>query len=367
MERVNVVIVGGGVVGCAVAAEVAQLTEDVFLLEQMPRIGMMTSSRNSGVIHSGIYYQPGSLKARHCVAGNRLTYEFCAAHDVSHRRSGKFVVATVPEDEPELQRLLERGRENGVPGLELVSAAKLRAHEPNIQGCCALWAPSTGLVSSEELVKAYARVATNNGVNIITHATLEAAEPSNSGFRLRSSLGEIETRVVVNCAGLYADEVASKFGDDSYRIYPVRGEYFETRKSKAGLVNGLVYPAPDRDGLSLGVHFTRTLWGTLLVGPNARHVESKEDYESGREPVESFCARAQRLLPQLQPEDLVPSYSGLRPKLIAPGKEGHGDFVVTRGWQHANVVHLVGIDSPGLTAAGSLARQVAGMVADSLQ
>ena len=344
----------------------AGLGAPLFLLEQMPRVGMITSSRNSGVIHSGIYYMPGSLKAQHCVEGNRLSYEFCQAHDIPHKKTGKFVVATTSEEEIELRRLLERGCANGVEGLELVTATRLAAQEPNIAGRCALWVPSAGIVASEELVKAYARLAVERGANIVTHAKVEAVESGSSASRVRTTRGEIEARVVVNCAGLYADSVAALFGNDSYRIYPVRGEYWEARKARCGLVNGLVYPAPDRDGLSLGVHFTRTLWDTLLIGPNARHVQDKDDYESNREPVESFCARACRLLPQLTPEDLRPSFSGLRPKLVPPGQAGHGDFIVDADQRHPHVIHMVGMDSPGLTAAGSLARRVSAMVADIL-
>ncbi|MGH9863389.1 MAG: NAD(P)/FAD-dependent oxidoreductase, partial [Candidatus Acidiferrales bacterium] len=323
------------------------------------------SSRNSGVIHSGIYYPPGSLKARHGVEGNRLTYEFCAAHDVPHRPTGKFVVATAPEEEAQLGDLLARGRENGVPS-ELVTAAELQKHEPHVSGRAALRVPSAGLVDSEALTKAYARLATAQGAHIVTNAKLEAVEPAPAAVRIRSTAGELTTRVLVNCAGLFADEVAALVGNHRYRIYPVRGEYWEAVKAKAHLVHGLVYPAPDPSGLSLGVHFTKTLWGTLLIGPNARHIADKNDYERDREPLESFCARARRLVPELGPEDLRPSYSGIRAKLVPPDKTGHGDFIVTRDPTYSNVIHLIGIDSPGLTAAGSLARYVAKLVADVL-
>src|SRR2546422_7149791 len=159
MDRANIVIIGGGVVGCAIARAVSQGWDDVFLLDQMPKLGMVTSSRNSGVIHSGLYYTPESLKARHCLAGNRLTYEFCAAHNVPHRRTGKLVVTTTPEEEAELTHLAERGRANGLEGLRIVDRAAISAREPHIEGHAALEVPSTGIVASEELVKAYARVA----------------------------------------------------------------------------------------------------------------------------------------------------------------------------------------------------------------
>lgn len=366
MDEARVVIVGGGVVGCALAMEATRDTEDVFVIEQLPRVGMGASSRNSGVIHSGIYYPPGSLKARHCIEGNRLTYEFCAAHGVPHKRGGKFVVATTAEEEAQLEALRARGQANGVPGLECVTREELLRHEPHVQGRAALHVPTSGIVESEELVKAYARVATARGAHIVTGAKLETVEPDRRRIRIRTTAGELETRVLVNSAGLYADEVAALVGNRSYRIYPVRGEYWEVRKAKAHLVGGLVYPVPDKNELSLGVHFNKTLWGTLLIGPNARYVRDKNDYERDLEPVESFCAGAQRLVPELTPEDLTPAYSGLRAKLVPPGQSGMADFIITRDPNCANVIHLVGIESPGLTAAPSIARQVAGMIREAL-
>jgi len=367
MEKANVIIVGGGVVGCALAAELAPRVPDIFVLEAMPHVGMMTSSRNSGVIHSGLYYPPGSLKAHHCVEGNRLTYNFCAAHGVPHRRTGKVIVATTTREEVELAALLARGRENGVEGLEMIPAAALHKREPHVAGRAALLVASAGLVESEQMVKTFAAAAANHGAYIATGAALESAEPSPAGVRVKAGpAGELETRVLVNAAGLFADEVAALFGSRNYRIYPCRGEYWEVAAAKTHLINSLVYPAPDPSGLSLGVHLTRTLWGTLLVGPNARYVERKDDYESDLEPREAFCERARRLLPQLAPEDLKPAYTGIRAKLVPPGQRGMADFIVTRDLAWPHVIHLVGIESPGLTAAASLARHVAELVMETL-
>ncbi|MGH9805311.1 MAG: NAD(P)/FAD-dependent oxidoreductase [Candidatus Acidiferrales bacterium] len=366
MDEAQIVIVGGGVVGCAIAAELAKNYEDVFLLEQMPHLGMGASSRNSGVIHSGIYYPPGSLKARHCVEGNRLTCEFCAAHNIPHRNTGKLVVAADAEEESVLEELLARGRANGTPGLELLTAAGVKKLEPHITARSALRAPSTGIVDSDALVKAFARLGVERGASVLTEARLEAAEPGPASIHIRSTVGEIETRVLVNSAGLFADEVAALFGYHEHRIYPVRGEYWEVVKPKAQLINGLVYPVPDPTGLSLGLHFTKTLWGTLLAGPNARRVTDKNDYERDREPLDSFLPRARKLLPQLTPDDLRPAHSGIRAKLTPPGEHGHGDFIITRDPAHPRVIHLIGIDSPGLTAAASLARHVAALVAETV-
>ena len=176
MEQANAVIIGGGVVGCAIARALSARWDDVFVLEAMPRIGMGASSRNSGVIHAGLYYPPGSLKAKHCVRGNRLTYEFCAAHGVAHRNTGKLIVAATPAEAPKLSALMENARKNGVEGLHIVDRAGIREREPHLEGDHAMVVPSTGIVSSEELVKAYARVATEQGAHIVTHAKVERIE-----------------------------------------------------------------------------------------------------------------------------------------------------------------------------------------------
>jgi L-2-hydroxyglutarate oxidase LhgO len=368
MDAADVVIIGGGVVGCAVAMALAREWANVFLLEAMPRVGMAASSRNSGVIHSGIYYPSGSLKARHCVRGNRLAYEFCAAHRVSHRRVGKIVVATESSQENRLEELFQRGRANGVEGLRLLDQAGLRVREPHVAGCAALEVPSTGIVSGEELVKTCARMATEQGANLVTRARVERLLPTAVGIRVISTAGEIEARCVVNSAGLFADDVAAMLGSllAVYRIYPVRGEYCELVRSKSHLVRGLAYPLPASDGLSLGCHLTRTIADTVLAGPTARRVIDKNDYENDLEPVESFVRRIQYLLPDVTASDLRPVYSGIRATLVPLGKKGPADFIIQHDPQIPRVIHLMGIDSPGLTSALSIAEQVTLMVREAL-
>ena len=375
MDRVNVVIIGGGVVGCAIARELSSQVQDVFLLEQSPRLGMATSTRNSGVIHSGIYYPPEFLKARFCVEGNRLTKEFCAAHGVPHSNCGKIVVAKDQSEIPELEKLAENGRKNGVEGLKIVGPERIRQREPHIRVEAALEVPSTAIVSAEELVKAFARLASDQGASILTNARVTKLEGKPESISVGVEFGDpadgvtretVEAQCVVNSAGLYADEVAALLGNRSYRIYPVRGEYAEVVRTRADLVNALVYPLPLHDRLSLGVHLTKTLWGTVLVGPTARYVADKTDYEHDRLPLEEFLHDARSLLPELHLEDLRLAYSGLRPKLVPPNVHGMADFVITRDPTFPRAIHLVGIESPGLTSAPSIARFVAGLVTETL-
>jgi glycerol-3-phosphate dehydrogenase len=375
MDRVNIVIIGGGVVGCAIARALSSRWSDVFLLEALPKLAMGASSRNSGVIHSGLYYPAGSLKARHCVRGNQLTYEFCAGHSVPHRRTGKLVVASSPEESRELRPLMEKGRANGVEGLRIVDRNAIRAREPYVEGFQAIEVPTTGIVASEDLVKAYARVATDQGANILTNANVTRLDPQRDLIRVESAVGEVEARCLINSAGLFADEVAALMGSAmaGNRIYPVRGEYFELVRSKQDWVQGLVYPLPHTDGLGLGVHLTKTLAGNVLIGPNSRYVDDKSNYERGREPVEKFALGAKQLLPGIELEDFVPAYSGIRAKLIPPSNSPgqskpitFADFIIQRDPQFPGVIHLIGIESPGLTSAPSIAEHVTQLVAEIL-
>lgn len=375
MDQANILIIGGGVVGCAIARAVSARWQDVFLVEQFPRLGMATSTRNSGVNHSGIYYPKNSLKARLCVEGNRLTYEFCEKHSVPFRHCGKLVVAADSQEEPELLRLMKRGEDNGVEGLHLIDAREIRKREPHIRGVAALRVPSTGIVSAEELVHAYARVATNQGANIVTRAQVVSLEPTSNTICVGLCIGDeedsqkekIEARCVINAAGLYADEVAAMLGNPSWKIYPVRGEYCEVRGPRSSLINNLVYPLPHSDGLSLGVHFTKTLWGTFLLGPTATYVEGKDNYEKNRLPIPAFAESAKTLLPEIEERDLQLGYTGLRPKLAPPSHKGIMDFVITRDPYVAQAIQLVGIESPGLTAAPAIANYVTQMAGEILR
>jgi len=377
VDRANIVIIGGGVVGCAVARAVSERWTDVFLVEQTPKLGMGASTRNSGVIHSGIYYPPGSLKARLCVAGNRMLYEFCAAHHVPHRNCGKLVVAHDAKQEAELEHLAENGRANGVAGLRLVDRAAVRAREPHIEAAAALLVPSTGIVSAEDLIKTLARMATDQGASLLTRTRVVRLDPRADSIAVTLVEGDaeegaqrseetIEARCVINCAGLYSDEVAAMLGNRNYRIYPVRGEYCELVRAKSYLINNLVYPLPHADGLSLGVHLTRTLWDTVLVGPTADYVDEKNDYERNRLPVEEFVRRAKSMLPEIEAADLQLAYSGIRAKLVPPGHAGIADFVITRDSTVPRAIQLIGIESPGLTSSLAIAGQVVSLAAEIL-
>ncbi len=363
-EIANVVVVGGGVIGTAITAELASQLDSVFLIEARPRLGLGASTRNSGVIHAGIYYEPGSLKALHCVRGRHMLYDFCLTHKVPHRRCGKLIVVEEQEQLPELEALRKRGEENGVEGLELVDRHFIRTLEPEIEAPIALYSPNTGIIDAERLVATLASLARERGAHILPATPLTGASFENGLVRLSTPHEEVKTRFVINAAGLYADQVACMFGYREHTIYPCRGEYAELVPSRSQLVNNLVYPLPLASGHGLGVHFTKTVAGTLLVGPNARYVASKEDYEHGRVELSEFYQAARTMLPSLRLEDLRLSYSGLRARLAPEHDHSFKDFVLRRDPVSPFVIHAIGLESPGLTSCLSIAKSIARMVSE---
>ena len=365
MESIDVVVVGGGVTGLASAAALARAGLDVCVLERHPKFGMDTSTHNSGVIHAGIYHPADSLKAKLCVEGARLLYAFCARHHVPHARCGKLIVALDETEADALPALKQRGDANQVEGLTLVDRDFIRRVEPHAAGLAAVYSPNTGIVEPEVLVQTLVRACEDLGAYLLPGTRCAGADPGQDDLVVHTEREQIRARVVVNAAGLYADDISALFGGETFTIHPCRGEYAEIAPSRCGLVNALVYPLPHASGHGLGVHLTRTTRGNVLVGPTISHQQGKDDYEGGRLAVETFLEPTRRLLPDVTLADLRMGGSGIRPNLNAPD-ETFADFLIRRDTRNPRLIHAAGISSPGLTACLAIGDLVAELVRESL-
>jgi L-2-hydroxyglutarate oxidase LhgO len=359
-----VVVVGAGVVGLASALSLLQRGQAVAVLERHRRAGLETSTHNSGVIHAGLYYPPGSLKAILCVEGRDRLKAFCARHDIPHYATGKLIVATQASEEADLEAVARQATACGV-AVELVDRAFVKDREPHVNATRALWSPLTAWVEAEAYVRTLQREVERLGGHVLPGSGVLSAEAAHGGVRVTTSLETIEADLVVNAAGLFADSVSQACDGEAFTIYPCRGEYAELTPRASAAVNGLVYPVPHHSGHGLGVHLTKTLGGTVWLGPTIRYQSRKDDYEEDRQPVEAFLPSTQQLLPFVTLADLRLSGSGIRAKLHPPS-EKFADFMIRQDAKQPWLFHAAGIDSPGLTSSLAIGERIANLVADAL-
>ena len=364
MNEIDVAVIGGGVVGLSCALALARRGAAVCVIEREARPGRGMSTHNSGVIHAGIYYPPGSLKATLCLDGRERLYGFSEQHSIPHQRCGKLLVAADDSEIATLEVLRARGASNGATNLRIVDADFVRRREPHVHAVAAVWSPDTGIIEAEALISTLARLCRDNDVAMLVGTPLIGADGSNGSVGLVTPHERFRAHTVVNAAGLHADDVSSMLGGKRFRIQPCRGEYAELAASKRRWVNGLVYPLPHADGSGLGVHLTRTTWGSVLVGPTAKYQESKDDYEGTRLPLEAFVEPTRALLPGITLADLQPGGTGIRAKLHGPG-DTFADFLIERDSQNPHLIQVAGIESPGLTSCLAIGEMVADIFAES--
>ena len=362
MERVDTVVIGAGVVGLACARALALAGREVLVLESASTIGTETSSRNSEVIHAGIYYATDSVRARSCVAGKQMLYRYCAEHGVPHRRCGKLIVATDDDQRSALERIRAQAGANGVDDLRWLEPDEVRALEPEVACVAALLSPSTGIIDSHGLMLAYQGDAEDHGAMIAFHAPVTGGQVTADGIEL--TVGghdpmQLQAQRVVNAAGLYAPAVARSIeGVPPARIpnpYFAKGNYYTL--SGARPFSHLVYPVPEKGGL--GIHVTIDLGGQVRFGPDVEWIE-KVDYDVDPARSDGFYEAIRRYYPGLKDGAIEPGYAGIRPKIQPQGAPA-ADFVIQGADEHGvpGLVNLFGIDSPGLTASMALAAEVA--------
>jgi L-2-hydroxyglutarate oxidase LhgO len=366
----DVVVIGAGVVGLAVAAALSRSGRSVLILERNGGIAQEVSSRNSQVIHAGIYYPKESAVAALCARGRELLYARCEAHRIPHRKLGKLIVAC---DESELGKLEEvhgRAAANGVPGLSVIDGDGVRALEPAVRARAALVSPETGIVDAHSLALSYLAEAEAHDAVLLTDHEIVSLHLQAGGWRVEvcvtgeSTRQELTCGVLVNAAGLGCDRVAELAGLDpdalGYRLHPCKGDYFALAPGRKVKVDRLVYPLPQQAGL--GIHTTIDMGGRIGFGPDTEFVDTL-DYRVDPAKAEAFARAISRYLPMVEADWLVPDFAGIRPKLSAPG-EGFRDFVIREESDagRPGLINLVGIESPGLTAAGAIAERVCGLV-----
>jgi L-2-hydroxyglutarate oxidase LhgO len=367
LVEIGVAIIGAGVIGLATALEIAQ-EKGVFVFEKNRTFGLETSSRNSEVIHAGIYYPEDSLKAKLCVEGKSLLYKLCDKHNIAYKKTGKIIVAADENEISWLEELYGQGRKNGVDDLVLLSRTELKKLEPNIEARAGLLSPSSGILDSYTLLKFLYSQAMEKGARFVFDTEVIGIERAGAKYKVqikdRDGISAFVAHVVVNCAGLNSDMIAQLAGIDiaqaGYKLHYCKGEYFSLSSKYRNVVNRLIYPVPEQAGH--GIHVTVGLDGRVRLGPNARYVEAI-DYEVDGTQKEVFYNSVKRFLPHIELEDLAPEFAGIRPKLQGPG-EAFRDFVIAREEKASlpSLINLIGIESPGLTASPAIARYVGRMV-----
>jgi L-2-hydroxyglutarate oxidase LhgO len=370
--EVDVIIIGAGVVGLAIAAEVSQFNKNVFVFEKNRTFGLETSSHNSEVIHAGMYYPENSFKAKFCVRGNKLLYEICRKFNINHKKLGKLIVAADDAESKEVDRLYRQGIKNGVAGLRILARDDIKRLEPNINAVAALLSPSTGVIDSYNLLRCFYGRAKENGAEFIFNNEVISIERKNGAYwvdiRDDEGISSVTAKVVINAAGLFSDRIAQSVGIDpvkaGYQLHYCKGQYFSLDPGVGRLVGRLVYPVPEQSGV--GIHITLSVDGSVRLGPDTKYMD-KIDYIVDENDKADFYRAAHRYLPTIEPDDLAPDFAGVRPKLQGLG-EGFRDYVIRDETDKdlPGLINLIGIESPGLTASPAIAKYVAGLTSAAL-
>ena len=371
----DITIIGAGVVGLAIAEKVSEEHKNVFLIEKHMSFGQETSSRNSEVIHAGIYYTKDSLKSRLCVQGKWMLYDYCRKYDVPYNNCGKLIVATSENEIPVIEGIRQTAIKNGVDDLTFLGKEEIAVLEPDIFALKALYSPSTGIVDSHSLMKQYETNALNNGCQIVYGSDVTGITKIRGGYKIMLLDADKQnysftTKIIINSAGLTSDKISEMVGitDEDLKIMFCKGEYFRINPPKNRLIKRLIYPVPHHNMEGIGIHVTIDMGGGVKLGPDVKYLESNiYDYKLTPSKQEAFYLSAKKFLPFLEFDDLAPEMAGIRPKIQKPGEPLRDFYIMEeskRGFP--GFINLIGMESPGLTSSIAIAKYVEKLIDPSL-
>ena len=348
--------------GCAIAYALGKQTLSVALLEKNPDVAMGTSGKNSAVVHAGFNNKPGSLMAKYCVEGSKKFEAICKALDVPYKRTGKLVIGFNDDDMAIIDRIITDGKKNGCVGLSRINQNKMKDLEPEAAGIGALFSSNTAIFDPFLYTIHLCEAAIQNGISFFMNNEVQSIKKEGDSSIVITNSDEYKCTILVNSAGLYADKVAAMTGDPSFTIYPCRGEYLILDTDAGKLLSRPVYPVPRPGVGGLGVHLTTTMDGNVLIGPSAEYIDDRGDYSTTSAMLDNLFQEAQVLLPALRKDMVIGAYTGIRPKLVSNGQVNYGDFIIEESSRVENLINLVGIESPGLTASMPIAEKVTDII-----
>jgi glycerol-3-phosphate dehydrogenase len=366
MKNFHITIIGGGVIGSAIAWELSKYNIDMAVFEKGSDVCSGTSKANSGVIHSGINSAPGSLKARFCVEGNKLLKSISDQLGFAINWTGKYVIAKKEEELEELEKLLKIGKENKVPNLEIHNKSKLKKKEPNVPCHSALWVPSAGIMLPYQFTIALAENAAINNTGFFLETLIKDIKKEKDCFKIITSKGEFFSNYIVNATGLNCREIVNMLEKPDFKIYPCRGEYLILDKNYTNLINSMIYPVPPRELGVLGVHITPTVEGNILLGPSAEFIDDADDKKTTKNMMKTLIKEAKDIIPSLPENSVIAAYSGIRCKLASQREGGLADYKIWESKQNPGFITLAGIESPGLTTAPAIAKHIANIISKKI-
>jgi len=367
MKNFHVAIIGGGVVGSAIAWELSKYDIDVIVFEKGIDVCSGASKANSGVVHSGINSKPGSLKAKFCVQGNQMFQDLSDQLGFSLNWTGKYIIAKNESEIKELEKLKKIGEENKVPGLELYDGSKVKNNEPNVSCAKGLWVPTAGIILPYQFTIVLAENAAINNAKFLVETKVTHLEKKKNGFLIKTSNGSYNSKIIVNSTGLNCKDIVKMLEKPDFNVYPCRGEYLVLDKNYSSLIKSMVYPVPVKELGVLGVHITPTIEGNILLGPSAEFIDDPDDKRTTKDMMNNLLKEAKELIPALPDKAVINAYSGIRCKLASSDEGGWADYSIWESKENPGFINLVGIESPGLTAAPAIAKEIGNMISNRIK